>query len=196
MSFSRDSTSDLRRRNLGFRIKAGLGGGVKVKGGARFSLVLAISILCGAMLPSLGARLVAQNQCWRCNIVDEGLHNQNLVNRTVYFYSRRDNRFYETQVTDVYREGPFRVINWYDPRTGKTGKNDATQYYSYRSMQQFASGPASQPGLSQSERQDKAAWFASCRLAESDNFFEALVGRQGCCESSAARRYGPAKICR
>ena len=32
--------------------------------------------------------------------------------------------------------------------------------------------------------------------AESDNFFEALVGRQGCCESSAARRYGPAKICR
>jgi hypothetical protein len=132
--------------------------------------------------------------CTQCNIVDEGIWNQNLVNTTVYFYNREDNQFYPAIVTDVYREGPFRIINWYVSGTGERGKDDATNYYSYRNMQNIKA-QSTRPGLSQSQNQERNGWLASCVMARSDNIFAALLGRRGCCESTAARRYGPDPIC-
>jgi hypothetical protein len=158
--------------------------------------LLFIAVLGGATSTALLANsdVGAAQPCTYCNIVDEGIWNQDLINRTVYFYNRDDGQFYPATVTDVYWSGEFRMINWYEPRSGRRGHDYATRYYSYRNMQNFqARSP--RPGLPQPETQERNGWLASCVMARADNAVLALLGWRACCQSTAARRYGPDPIC-
>jgi hypothetical protein len=158
--------------------------------------LLLLAVLPGATSAALNTRPAIDpvQSCTQCNIVEEGIWNQNLVNTTVYGYSRDTRRFLPVTVTSVYSEGPYRVISWYDPGSGREGHDDATRYYSYRNMQYMTSRGVSPPP-SQVEAQERNGWLASCAMARSDNRFLALMGYRACCQSTASRRYGPAAIC-
>lgn len=161
------------------------------------NFLVAIVAVVGATSTPIVTQAQALRPCSRCNIVQEGLWNQGLISQTIYLYSRPDNDFYPVVVTGIHREGPFYVINWRDPNSGRQGKDDATSYYSYRSMQEIVSSrQSSPPPLSQSESQEKTAWLASCAMARSDNVAMRFLGLRACCESTAAQRYGPDAICR
>jgi len=155
-----------------------------------------IAFLGGGTSTELLARrdLAAVQPCTECNIVEEGIWNENLINTTVYGYSQDTHRFYPVTVTAVYREGPYRVLDWYDPVSGRRGHDDATRYYSYRNMQNIRAR-GNQPDPSQVETQERNGWLASCAMAlrgrASHNLAEQWIGERGCCESTAARRYGP-----
>lgn len=134
-------------------------------------------------------------QCTDCNIVDEGIWNQNLVNTVVYGYGRDTDQYYATTVTGVYWDGPYRMISWYDSSSGRSGHDDATRYYSYRNMQNLRARGV-RPALSQVEAQERNGWLATCAMARAaDNGLAKFFLRRSCCESTANRRYGPNPVC-
>jgi hypothetical protein len=160
--------------------------------------LLFIASINGAASTALFARptIAAVQSCTQCNIVEEGIWNQNLINSTVYLYGRDSKQYYPVTVTAVYSNGPYRNIDWYDPGSGRSGRDDATRYYSYRNMQNMRARNI-EPPLSQIEVQERNGWLASCAsAARSENAFVYWAFRRACCESTAARRYGPHAVCR
>jgi hypothetical protein len=156
-----------------------------------------VAFLGGAPSAALHAKPgVDAVQCMECNIVDEGIWNQNLVNSTVWGYGRDTDQYYPATVTGVYWNGPFRMINWYDPSTGRSGNDDATKYFSYRNMQNLRNRGI-RPPLSQVEAQERTGWLNTCRMAAAaENRLVRFVLLRSCCESTANRRYGPHDVCR
>lgn len=131
--------------------------------------------------------------CTQCNIVEEGIWNQNLINTTVYGYGRNTDQFIPVTVTNVYWNGGFRIIDGYVVDSGRRIHDDATRYYSYRNMQNIRA-QGIRPALSEMEAQERNGWLASCAMALSDNRIASWLGRRACCESTAAGRWGPNRL--
>ncbi len=168
---------------------------------AKKCLVILALICAGAsgatMMAFWGTAAQAQQRsCYRCNIVDEGRYNSSIINTTVYSYDRRSNSFDPVTITGIHREGPYNVVRWYDPATGKSGKDLAENYYSYSRMMEVKGG-GSAPGLTADEQNERKALWATCAIAESaDNLIQRMLFLNSCCNSSAARKYGtPPGVC-
>jgi hypothetical protein len=165
-----------------------------------FAYIAAVTLLLGHG-QALAQSSTNSAACKGCNIVEEGLWGNELVGK--YVYEKTTNGFIRVKVTAVRRDGPFKAILWHFEDSGESAWNDATGYYSERSVAAITEAKEQGQdisGLSDTEKQQRAGLIAACSACSSarkdGEVIAAMLMCNACCNSQAAKNFGtPSGMC-